>query len=205
MAARPPHHGRAHAPTLEARLHALGDGRFELRAPGVGLLRDVPLPGELVVPGVPVGALEVAGVLHEVLAPAGARGVVVGDVRPGYAARRPVGWDAPFALLDPEAAGEAVAADAAADAAAEARGLVFTAPSSGRFYGRPAPDQPAFVQEGDVLTVGQTVALLEVMKTFNRVTYGGPGLPERARVLRVVPADESDLDQGDPILELEPA
>jgi acetyl-CoA carboxylase biotin carboxyl carrier protein len=49
------------------------------------------------------------------------------------------------------------------------------------------------------------VALLEVMKTFNRVQYGGSGLPERARVLRVVPSDGDDLAAGDAILELEDA
>ncbi len=49
------------------------------------------------------------------------------------------------------------------------------------------------------------MALLEVMKTFNRVQYGGPGLPARARVVRVVPDNESDVDGGDILLELEPA
>jgi hypothetical protein len=42
------------------------------------------------------------------------------------------------------------------------------------------------------------------MKTFNRITYGGGGHPERARVLRIVPAEGVDLAFGDPILELEP-
>jgi acetyl-CoA carboxylase biotin carboxyl carrier protein len=58
------------------------------------------------------------------------------------------------------------------------------------------------VQPGDELTVGQTVCLLEVMKTFHRVTYGGKGLPERARVQSVLPAEESDLNAGDIILVL---
>jgi hypothetical protein len=37
------------------------------------------------------------------------------------------------------------------------------------------------------------------------VQYGGEGLPPRARVRAIVPADESDLAPGDVILELEPA
>ena len=52
---------------------------------------------------------------------------------------------------------------------------------------------------------GQTVALLEVMKTFHRVAYGGDGLPERAKDVAIVPAEESDLAGGDAILTLEPA
>ena len=99
---------------------------------------------------------------------------------------------------------DAVAADAGADAA-EQGALSFDAPMSGRFYGRPSPGEPPFVAQGDTVTRGQTVGLLEVMKTFNRVVYGGDGLPERARVIAVVPEDESDLDAGDIILQLEPA
>ncbi len=41
------------------------------------------------------------------------------------------------------------------------------------------------------------------MKTFNRITFGGDGLPETAKVVAVVPENESDLDQGDVILKLE--
>ena len=52
---------------------------------------------------------------------------------------------------------------------------------------------------------GRTVALLEVMKTFNRIAYGGEGLPARAKVLAVVPTDESDVDEGDVLLLVEPA
>jgi acetyl-CoA carboxylase biotin carboxyl carrier protein len=57
---------------------------------------------------------------------------------------------------------------------------------------------------GDEIATGQTVALLEVMKTFNRLAYGGDGLPERARVKAVLVRDEADVEAGAPILELEP-
>jgi hypothetical protein len=43
------------------------------------------------------------------------------------------------------------------------------------------------------------------MKTFNRIHYGGDGLPASARVTRIVAADQSDLDTGDVVLDLEPA
>ena len=77
-------------------------------------------------------------------------------------------------------------------------------PLSGRFYARPSPDRPDFVKPGDEITTGQSVALLEVMKTFNRLAYGGPGLPDRARVRAVLVRDEADVEAGTPILELEP-
>ncbi|MGB5809260.1 MAG: biotin/lipoyl-containing protein, partial [Polyangiales bacterium] len=58
--------------------------------------------------------------------------------------------------------------------------------------------------EGDTVTRGQTVGLLEVMKTFNRLVYQGNDLPESAVVKAVVPADGDDVVRGDVILALEP-
>jgi acetyl-CoA carboxylase carboxyltransferase component len=84
-------------------------------------------------------------------------------------------------------------------------GLVFRAPLAGRVYFRPAPGKPAFVAPGDTIARGTTVCLLEVMKSFNRIAYGGDGLPERARVVRVLIEDGADVDPGTPILQLEPA
>ncbi|HUS63967.1 MAG TPA: biotin/lipoyl-containing protein, partial [Kofleriaceae bacterium] len=81
-------------------------------------------------------------------------------------------------------------------------GLAVRAPSSGRYWGRPAPGKPPFVSVGDELQPGQTVCLLEVMKTFHRVTYGGDGLPARGRVATIAPADGDDLAAGDVIIEV---
>ncbi|MEO0323090.1 MAG: biotin/lipoyl-containing protein, partial [Myxococcota bacterium] len=86
---------------------------------------------------------------------------------------------------------------------ATAEGLVFRAPLAGRFYARPTPDEPPFVAAGQEIATGATVCLLEVMKTFHRVSYGGLGLPERATVARVLVSDGDDLDEGTPILALE--
>jgi acetyl-CoA carboxylase biotin carboxyl carrier protein len=40
------------------------------------------------------------------------------------------------------------------------------APLPGVFYRRPSPDQPEFVREGEVVNPGDTVGLIEIMKTF---------------------------------------
>ena len=54
----------------------------------------------------------------------------------------------------------------------------------------------------EYLAAGQTVGLIEVMKTFHRVLYGGPELPPSARIERVVANDGDDLSAGDVIVEL---
>ena len=118
-----------------------------------------------------------------------------------------VGYGEVLVELDPslQLAAAAAAGPTAATAAGATAvdGLVFHAPTSGRFYGRPSPDKPAFVTEGTELTAGTTVCLLEVMKTFHRVTYGGAGLPATARVRRVLVADGADVSAGQPLLALD--
>ena len=49
---------------------------------------------------------------------------------------------------------------------------------------------------------GQTLGLLEVMKTFNRLVYQGDALPDAAKVERVVPNEGDDVVRGDVILSL---
>jgi acetyl-CoA carboxylase biotin carboxyl carrier protein len=196
--------GRVFEPVIEALLRD-GEraGTVALAAPVIGLWRNPPAVGELISPGSDLGEIEVLGRLHRLQAPAKARGVVV-EIDTDRA-RRPVGHGDRLMVLDTEATvgGGATADDASDDSHDATGGLVVRSPSSGRFYARPAPDKPPFVSAGDEIATGHTICLLEVMKTFNRVTYGGSGLPERARVIAVVPADESDLDAGDVILELE--
>lgn len=187
---------------LTARLHKTNDGRLELQSPTVGLWREQPPIGSLVYGGAIIGRIEVLGELHVVHAPEGARGLVVAQGGDRTRSRRPVGFDELLLTLDPEVAAAALGEDPASSSHAET-GLAFRAPSSGRFYARPAPDKALFVSAGETVATGQTVAILEVMKTFNRVQYGGAGLPDKARVIRVVPSEGDDLSAGDTILELE--
>lgn len=67
-------------------------------------------------------------------------------------------------------AAAAPAANNPAPAAAPVEtGDVITAPLVGTFYAAPGPEQPPFVQPGDRVEQGQTVCLLEAMKTMVEV------------------------------------
>ena len=189
---------------LEAKLVRLEDGKLELRSPGVGWMRELPPEGSVVAAGESLGRLEVLGRFREVLCPAGAGGLVV-ERRDAQLARPPVDHGAWILRLDPDAAGVASTLGGSDDTGVAEGALVFKAPSSGRFYARPSPDKDPFVAPGAIVETGNTIAILEVMKTFNRIAYGGPGLPARAKVVRVLPKDGDDLGRGDVILELEPA
>lgn len=196
--------GRLFTPELVARLEREGT-QLVLRSPAVGSWRGAPAAGSVVGPGGILGELEILGVLHRLRAPEDAAGVVL--ERPGpVLARRPVAHGEELLRLDPEAVPALAGAGASASTTeAATQGLVFRSPLSGRFYVRAGPGKDAFVKVGDVIETGRTVALLEVMKTFNRVAYGGDGLPSSARVLEVAPSDESDVDEGDVLLRVEPA
>ncbi|HEX4418077.1 MAG TPA: biotin/lipoyl-containing protein [Kofleriaceae bacterium] len=202
--------GRLHGPELDALAAPPGPcgtspEAIELRAPMPGVFTPAVAAGDLVAPGATLGELAVLGRATAVIAPRTAASGIA--IRVVTAASQAVGYGDPLVTIDPSLqhgaaiAGPSTAAGTAATTAA--LGLVFRAPTSGRFYGRSAPDKPAFVTAGATLATGATICLLEVMKTFHRVTYGGPGLPDTARVTRVLVGDGDDVNAGDPLLALE--
>jgi acetyl-CoA carboxylase biotin carboxyl carrier protein len=149
-----------------------------------------------------LGTIEVLGAKLDLLVPPSLQGVMLFLERrtAGGRSRSAVSYGDPLVLLDSTAGGPG----GAGGAEERTYGMVFASPMSGRFYRRAAPDKPPFVVEGDEIGAGQTICLLEVMKTFNRITYGGGSDLPRAKVLRVIPAEGDDLAAGDPILELQP-
>ncbi len=190
---------------MSDQAHALrvrpGEGaQSDLLAPSVGIFAPSVAVGELVSPGQTVGTIDVLGILSDLIVPAGAGGRVarcMGDGR----ARVPVQYGDPLLGVSIGSVEDLGASELSASAGVEGT-LSFMAPMSGRFYCRPAPAEPPFVKAGDAIQHGQTVGLLEVMKTFNRLVYQGDALPTRATVERVVPDEGADVVRGDVILAL---
>jgi len=105
------------------------------------------------------------------------------------------------AAASPAAAAAPASPAAQADQAAQTQGseVAVTAPMLGTFYRAPSPNEPAFVQEGDVVTADQTIGLVEAMKLFTAIPAGVAG-----RVVRVVAADAALIEFGQPLLIIEP-
>ncbi|UJR79818.1 acetyl-CoA carboxylase biotin carboxyl carrier protein [Sandaracinus amylolyticus] len=196
--------GRRFVGELALIARAAENGRTELLAPRPGYFRAAPQEGALFAPGMVLGELEVLGARFRLIVPAGAQGAVVALPEGRRIARRAVQHGERLVTLDP-AAVVGASASAAEQRGAAGAGLAFRAPMSGRYYAKPGPDAEPFVKVGDVIETGRTIALLEVMKTFNRVQYGGASVPERAKIVAIVPKDGDDVNGGDPILALEPA
>jgi acetyl-CoA carboxylase biotin carboxyl carrier protein len=73
------------------------------------------------------------------------------------------------------------------------------APLTGVYYAAPSPEEPPFVAVGDVVSVGQVVALVEAMKVFNEIQAEVAG-----RVTTIVAGNGNVVQKGDVLLRIEP-
>ena len=92
---------------------------------------------------------------------------------PTQAVMAPV-MPAPVAAAAPVAPAEPASAPPASTATRSDL-LEVTAPMVGTFYRAPAPGEPAFVEVGSLINVGQTVCILEAMKLMNELESEGGG------------------------------
>lgn len=184
-------------PSLVVRVRAAGAGTTELLSPSVGIFIPSVAEGDLVAAGQPIGAIDVLGLRRPLRVPNDVAGRVshrLGQNR----TRVPVQYG--DALLTVSATAGTSVSERPPERAGKGSALSFPAPMSGRFYCRPSPTEPPFVEVGDTVTTGQTVGLLEVMKTFNRLVYQGDAVPAEATVVEIVPADGDDIVRGEAIL-----
>jgi biotin carboxyl carrier protein len=185
--------------TTELLVRRAGAATF-LLAPEVGLFTSALPAGSLLGPGQHAGILLAHGRQTKLVVPAGVAGRITSP-RPERV-HEPVAYLTRLYELAPLAEGDVVT-DLAASAADEA-GLIVRATQTGRFYQRPSPDEPAYVEVGGELVDGQALGLLEIMKTFNQVSYKAGGkLPKRARVVRWLARDGGEVRQGEGLLEVE--
>jgi acetyl-CoA carboxylase biotin carboxyl carrier protein len=106
---------------------------------------------------------------------------------PSVSAPAPVAAPAPAPVPAPTPApGASVAAEPAA--APEPTGHTVRSPMVGTFYRAPSPDDAAFVEEGQSVTAGETLCIIEAMKMLNQIEA------DRSGVIRSVL-----LDNGQPV------
>jgi len=81
----------------------------------------------------------------------------------------------------------------------EDRSLSILAPLTGVYYIGPSPTSPPFVHPGDVVHVGQVVALIEAMKVFNEIQSEVSG-----RVIKLLANNGDVVHKGSELIRVEP-
>ena len=76
---------------------------------------------------------------------------------------------APVAAAPMAAPAPAAAPVAAPAAEPEIQGHAVRSPMVGTFYSAPSPEASAFVKEGDTVSAGQTLCIIEAMKILNQI------------------------------------
>lgn len=71
-------------------------------------------------------------------------------------------------------------------------------PLPGTFYRRPSPDQSAFKEVGDTVAVGDTIGLIEVMKSFTPLTAEAAG-----KISAFHAEDEDAVMPGQPLVDID--
>jgi acetyl-CoA carboxylase biotin carboxyl carrier protein len=70
-------------------------------------------------------------------------------------------------------------------------------PSYGLFYSQPEPGTPPYVKLGDAVKTGDTVGLLEIMKTFTAIVSDVDGI-----VVQIHVKNEQVIEPGQPLFSL---
>ena len=115
--------------------------------------------------------------------------------RPAVAAAAPIAAMAPVAV--PATAPAAGGLAAAASDAGKHPGAV-KSPMVGTAYLSPEPGKPVFVNIGDKVTAGQTLLIIEAMKTMNPIPA-----PKAGVVRAVMAEDGQPVEFGEPLAVIE--
>ena len=80
----------------------------------------------------------------------------------------------------------------------EDRSLLILVPVTGVYYSAPSPTSPPFVHPGNIVHVGQVIALIEAMKVFNEIQSEVAG-----RVVEIVAVNGDVVHKGDVLIRVE--
>ncbi|MEB3338387.1 MAG: acetyl-CoA carboxylase biotin carboxyl carrier protein [Leptolyngbyaceae bacterium] len=92
------------------------------------------------------------------------------------------------------------AATAPVPTPADKRWVDITSPMVGTFYRAPGPDEPAFVDMGDRIRVGQTVCIIEAMKLMNELEAEVAG-----EVVEILVQNGQPVEYGQVLMRVNPA
>ena len=105
---------------------------------------------------------------------------------------------APMAHAPAHAPAPAAAAAAEAAPAERIRGDAVNSPMVGTVYLQPQPGSDPFVKIGDTVSAGQTLMIVEAMKTMNPIPA-----PKAGKIVEILVADGQPVEFGEPLAVIE--
>lgn len=185
------------------------DGTLIVASPVVGMVDGAPKTGVFLNPLDQILTIKILNRRYVLRLPRDGQGRITESFVPNE--YTPVAFGQPLARLDPRGRQAETLVGGAGDASASVAGqegeaalISVTAPSEGIFYRRSSPDTPPFIEVGDEVSTGSVLGLVEVMKCFNQITYGGPELPAKGRVVRILAEDSSEVKFGEVLFRVKP-
>jgi len=193
-------------PRVEVTVSDADDGALLVQAPAVGLYGFAPKVGEVLVGGSKVGTLVNLGTRTDLVLPRGVTGRVAERLL--VTRSNPVEFGTQLLRLVPVEADD-IGAGVGEIGAASGHDLpegthAVVSPTHGMFYRRPRPDAANYVEPGDVVETGATLALVEVMKCFSAIAYGGATLPARAEIVEVRVEDGAEVSSDEVLFVVKP-
>ena len=75
--------------------------------------------------------------------------------------------------------------------------IIIKSPIVGTFYSAANPDSPALINKGDMVDLGQTICIIEAMKTMNEIKSDAKG-----EVLEILVKNEDIVEFGQPLIRI---
>lgn len=172
-----------------------GEGGTALRSPKLGLWSEHPEDGAFVESGSFAGTLSQLGRRFLLVVPEGVSGRVAIEGR--RQSSIPVEYGETLFRVTADESRKAVAGAKKSKASRGVQGAFeIVSPTDGVFYRAAALGAKPFVAVGERVATGRAVGLIEVMKTFNPIAYGGAGFPDEAEVVEILAADGQEVRAG---------
>lgn len=173
---------------------------IQILSPAVGVFESQIFPGTFLTSQNPLGTLKILHTDYQIHLPAGVSGIVqevAGEVKG-------VEYRTPLLSLSKELTSFSLETEEIPEETRASEDGFFNIPSlmDGIFYRRPKPDSPSFVEVGTQIQPGDTLGLLEVMKTFYPLLYEIPGSPLRGEVMEILAEDGGEVKQGQVIMKI---
>lgn len=181
---------------------------FSITAPVLGLYSNLPITGEFINKGALVGKVRILNTLYHLYLPPNLSGTVI-NCNKNRDLIIPLEYHQELFSLGPDRPDQNNTSQLIAhnknskDNTPLEHGFAVTSFTTGIFYSSPSPDLPPFVTEGQQIEQGKVLGLIEVMKTFNHLTFQGTKNSDRGIIKKILVRNNQEVKLGESLFLIE--